>query len=63
MKVFLNDYEMTIFNGARAVDAARKFLVKFELYHKLPTLVIRDHFHNEIAPDSPLHDGIHIYID
>ncbi len=63
MKVFLNDYEMSIFDGAKAIDAARKFLVKFELYHKLATLVIRDQYRNEIAPDSPLHDGIHIYID
>ena len=63
MKVFVNDVELTIFNGARVIDAAHLFINKFELYEKLKSLVARDQWNNIIGLDGALQEGSKIYLD
>ena len=63
MKVFVNDVEVNIFEGARVIDAAHKFIQQFELFEKLKHLSARDAFHNCIDLDGALRDGSRIYLD
>lgn len=63
MKVFVNEVEITIFEGARVIDAAHKFIQQFELFEKLRHLSVRDAYRNRIDLDGALHDGSRIYLD
>lgn len=63
MKVFVNDVEISIFNGARVIDAAHKFIQQFELFEKLRRLSARDAYGNHISLDGELHEGSKIYLD
>lgn len=64
MKVFVNEVEIEIFNGARVIDAVNKFINLFELYEKMKKpIVVRDKWHNIIGLDGSLRDGSKIYLD
>lgn len=54
---------MTIFNGARVIDAANRFINEFELYEKLRRLSVRDVNRNKISLDGELHEGDQIFLD
>ena len=61
MKVYVNDIEVEIFNGGRAKEAIQKYLSKTNQSSDKSDKVILDQWGNEIADDSPLHDGSRIY--
>lgn len=63
MKVFVNDVEINIFEGARVIDAAHNFINKFELFEKLRRLSVRDARNNRIDLDGELQEGSRIYLD
>lgn len=63
MKVFVNDVEITIFNGAHVIDAAHKFIQQFELFEKLRHLSARDAYGNHMDLDGALREGSKIYLD
>lgn len=63
MRVFVNDYEISIFEGARVIDAAHRFIQQFELFEKLGRLSARDAQRNRIDLDAVLHEGSKIYLD
>ncbi|MGP1447814.1 MAG: hypothetical protein ACTTKO_09900 [Candidatus Limimorpha sp.] len=63
MKVFVNDVEINIFEGARVIDAAHKFINMFELFEKLRRLSARDAWNNRIDLDGELQEGSRIYLD
>lgn len=62
MKVYINDEELSIFNGATVLDALRTYYVKHN--EKLPTIlpVVYDAYGNSVAPDGELTEGNHLYI-
>ena len=62
MKVFINNQEITVFNGARVLDALRVYYMQQEnrLPCKMPT--VTDSYGNSIAPDGALTEGNHLYI-
>ena len=62
MKVFINDEELSIFNGATVLDALRAYYVMHS--KKLPTIlpVVNDAYGNSVAPDGELTEGNHLYI-
>lgn len=63
MKVFVNEVEITIFEGARVIDAAHKFIQQFQLFEKLSHLSARDAYRNRIDLDGALREGSKIYLD
>lgn len=63
MKIYVNEVEMTIFNGARVIDAVNRFINEFELYEKLRRLSVRDVNRNKISLDGELHEGDQIFLD
>ena len=63
MKIYVNEVEITIFNGARVIDAANRFINEFELYEKLRRLSVRDANRNKISLDGELHEGDQIFLD
>lgn len=63
MKIFVNEVEMTIFDGARVIDAANRFINEFQLYEKLRRLSVRDASRNKIGLEAELHEGDQIFLD
>ena len=63
MKIYVNEVEMTIFDGARVIDAANRFINEFELYEKLRRLSVRDAYGNRLGLDGELHEGSKIFLD
>lgn len=64
MKVFVNEVEIEIFNGARVIDAVNKFINLFELYEKMKKpIIVRDKWRNIIELDGSLREGSKIYLD
>lgn len=63
MKVFVNNEEMTIFNGAKVLDVMRAYFSKnnIKLPCKLP--IVTDGYGNTIAPDGQLSEGNHLYYE
>ena len=49
MQIYVNEVEMTIFDGARVIDAANRFINEFELYEKLRRLSVRDAHGNKLS--------------
>ena len=62
MKLFVNDKEVTIHNGARDLDVIRGHyaLRNKQLPCKLP--IVTDAYGNSIAPDGALSEGNHLFI-
>lgn len=63
MQIYVNEVEMTIFNGARVIDAANRFINEFDLYEKLRRLSVRDAYGNKLSLDGELHEGSKIFLD
>lgn len=63
MQIYVNEVEMTIFDGARVIDAANRFINEFELYEKLRRLSVRDAYGNKLSLDGELHEGGKIFLD
>lgn len=62
MKLFVNDKEVTIHNGAKVLDVIRGYysLRNKRLPCKLP--IVTDAYGNSVAPDGELNEGNHLYI-
>ncbi len=62
MKLFVNDEEITIHNGAKVEDVIRAFYVQQDkkLPCRLPNVI--DGYGNTVAPDGELSEGNHLYI-
>ena len=62
MKLFVNDKEVTIHNGAKVLDVVRGYYTirNKKTPYKLPT--VTDAYGNSIAPDGELNEGNHLYI-
>ena len=62
MKIFVNDEEITIFNGAKVVDVIRAYYVQHgkKLPSRLP--VVTDGYGNSVALDGELSEGNHLYM-
>ena len=62
MKLFVNDTEITIFQGATVLDAVRAYYAQHnkKLPRKLP--IVYDAYGNSVAPDGELSEGNHLYI-
>ena len=62
MKLFINDEEITIFNGATVLDAVRAFYV--QLNKDFPTILptVIDGYDNSVSYDGELTEGNHLYI-
>jgi len=62
MKLFVNDEEITIHNGATVLDVMRAHYAQCnkKLPHTLP--IVTDAYGNSIAPDGELTEGNHLYI-
>ena len=62
MKLFINDKEITIHNGAKVLDVMRSYYAEQnkKLPGKLP--IVTDAYGNSVAPDGELSEGNHLYI-
>lgn len=62
VRIFVNDIEIKVFNGAQVGDAIRAYYAKLEkrIPGRLP--IAWDKYNNKIAHDGRLSDGNHIYI-
>lgn len=62
MKIFINDEELVIFNGATVLNALRAYYAKHN--KKLPAIlpVVKDAYGNSVATDGELTEGNHLYI-
>ena len=63
MKIFINDEEITVFNGAKVVDVVRAYFTQHNI--KLPCILpnVTDGYGNSVAPDGELTEGNHLYIE
>lgn len=59
MQVYVNNTPVTIFSGATAIDAVRRYCTNEGT--GLPTGNLYDAYGNVIAPDSPMTEGRHIF--
>ena len=62
MKVFVNNEEITIHNGAKVLDVVRAYYAQQnkKLPCRLP--IVTDAYSNSVAPDGELSEGNHLYI-
>ncbi len=62
MKIFVNDEEITIYNGAKVLDVIRAYYVQHDkkLPSRLPKVI--DGYGNSVAPDGELSEGNHLYM-
>ena len=62
MKLFVNDKEVTIHNGAKVLDVMRGYYMarNKKLPRKMP--IVTDAYGNSVAPDGALSEGNHLYI-
>ena len=62
MKLFVNDKEITIHNGAKVLDVVRGYyaLRNKKLPCKLP--IVTDAYGNSVASDGALSEGNHLHI-
>lgn len=61
MKIFVNDEEVTIFNGAKVLDVMRAYYAQHD--KKLPCQLpsVTDGYGNAVAADGELSEGNHLY--
>lgn len=62
MRVYINDEELTLFNGATVLDAIRKYYTDRNKILPVTLSIITDRFGNSVAPDGELTEGNHLYI-
>lgn len=62
MRVFINDEEVTLFNGATVLDAIRMYYTEHNKILPDTLSIITDRFGNRVAPDGELTEGNHLYI-
>ena len=62
MKVYVNDKEITVFNGAKVVDAIRAYYTLNKTKWPCPLPIVTDGYGNIVAPDGELSEGNHLYI-
>ena len=57
MKIFINDEEITIFNGAKVLDVMRAYYVQHD--KKIPSRlpIVTDGYGNNVALDGELREG------
>lgn len=62
MKIFINDEEITIFNGAKVLDVIRAYYVQHD--KKIPSRlpIVTDGYGNNVALDGELREGNHLYM-
>lgn len=62
MKIFINDQEITVFNGATVLDVLRAFYAQCN--QKLPCVLpnVTDVYGNSVELDGELTEGNHLYI-
>ena len=62
MKLFINDTEITIYQGATVLDAVRAYYAQHykKLLSKLP--IVYDAYGNSVAHDGELNEGNHLFI-
>ena len=62
MRIFINNEELTIFNGATVLDVLRAYYVKHN--KKLPAILpaVYDAYGNSVAHDGELTEGNHLFI-
>lgn len=62
MRIFVNDEELNIFNGATVLDALRAYYAKHN--KKLPPILpfVKDAYGNSVATDGELTEGNHLFI-
>ena len=62
MKLFINDKEITIYNGATVLDVVRAYYAQSS--EKLPNTlpIVSDAYGNSVALDGQLTEGNHLYI-
>ena len=61
MKIFINNEELIIFNGATVLDVLRAYYAKHN--KKLPTILpaVYDAYDNYVAHDGELSEGNHLF--
>ena len=62
MKIFVNDTEVTLFHGAKVVDAIRAYYTLQKMKWPYPLPIVTDGYGNSVAPDGELSEGNHLYI-
>lgn len=62
MNIFINDEEITVFNGATVKDAMRAFYVQHNKVFPCSLPTITDGYGNSVASDGELTEGNHLYI-
>ncbi len=62
MKIFINDEEIKVFNGATVLDVLRSFYAHCN--QKLPSVLptVTDAYGNIVETDGELTEGNHLYI-
>ena len=62
MKIFINNKEVVIHNGAKVLDVIRAYYIQRnkKLPDRLP--IVTDAYGNSVAPDGELREGNHLYI-
>lgn len=59
MQVYVNNTPVSVFTGATALDAARRYCTNEGI--SLPAGDLYDAYGNVIAPDSPMSEGRYIF--
>ena len=62
MKIFVNDTEVTLFHGAKVVNAIRVYYTLQKMKWPSPLPIVTDGYGNSVAPDGELSEGNHLYI-
>lgn len=63
MKIFVNDEEITIFNGAKVLDVIRAYCSKNNKKTPCKLPIVTDGYGNILAPDGQLSEGNHLYYE
>lgn len=61
MKLFVNDKEITIFNGARVEDVLRKYSMEEYQEVKKGNMYVHDKFGNKVMLGGELREGAELY--
>lgn len=62
MKIFVNDKQVTVFNGAKVVDAIRAYYMLGDKKTSPKIPIITDGYGNTVALDGAISNGNHLYI-
>lgn len=62
MKIYINEQELILFQGATALDAVRQFYTSKGMKIPKKTPLISDKYGNEVSPDGSLSEGNQLFI-